>query len=476
MYCHRWAIDFSEVLPEYPQCGASGTGAEASDWTITDRKDNAMKAKLSQHYLRTLNPVEAERARIIIRNLIASRDEGKVIGRAHGKYRGEPLTIQYGTIKLGDSGQFVRMLASSATVGDTVCEAVRTGFFGGRGSQGQHEQGQDQSGQDYGGESQSQSQGAESQGQDQGQQGQGQGQGQGQSESGEGEQSESGEGDGDGSESESESQSESQSQSQSQENRAATLKAELRRLRKWVSRDTADEDDIVSYRPFAEGKKMLDAGIPVEACLHAFALTWEDAARKEANVPSYDPKRFKNGRRRKAGQSAVVNYCLALAEARVPIQLVGPAGSGKGTIAQQICDEMGLPLRRVSLTGGASLGFLLGFPTPNGYIESGFVKSFDKRGSGGGFLFDEMDAADPNMLLVVNEALANGFLDHPFTGEVIEKHPDFIPISAMNTWGTGGDADYTARERLDAATIDRWRMGRVFVDYDPKVEDAILPD
>ena len=85
-----------------------------------------MKAKLSQHYLRTLNPGEAERARGIIRNLIATRDSGKVIGRAHGKYKGEPLTIQYGTIKLGDTGQFVRMLASSATVGSIASSASRS--------------------------------------------------------------------------------------------------------------------------------------------------------------------------------------------------------------------------------------------------------------------------------------------------------------------------------------------------------------
>jgi hypothetical protein len=445
----------------------------------------SVKAKLSKHYLAALNSQQQERARSVIRGLSAKRTGDKVVREAHG----DGISVRRGMIATGQG--YVRVLADSAPVGDVVCEAVKRNMLGqkqgrdddrmedqqGQGQDGQDGQKGQQQGQQDGQGQQQQGQGQDQSGQDQ-QDGQ-DGDGQGQDDDGQG-QEQDGQQDGQQDQQDDQQQQDQQQQQQDRDNQQdedddpyKRLRVELQRLREWASRDDAAEDDIVSYRAFNEGRKMLDAGLPVEAALHAYALTWEDAARREAAVPSYDPSRFNNGRKRKQGQAPVVNYVLALAKQRVPVQLVGPAGSGKGTIVSQVADELALPIRRVSLTGGASLGFLLGFPTPSGYVESGFVKSYR---DGGVFLFDEMDAADPNMLLVVNEALANGILDHPFTGEVIHRSEDFVPFSAMNTWGTGGDADYTARERLDTATMDRWRMGRVFVDYDPKVEAAILPD
>jgi MoxR-like ATPase len=79
------------------------------------------------------------------------------------------------------------------------------------------------------------------------------------------------------------------------------------------------------------------------------------------------------------------------------------------------------------------------------------------------------------MLLVLNNALAGDELYNSSNGTTIKRHPDFIPVATANTWGTGGsNREYNAREKLDFATLDRWRMGRVFVDLDESVEDYIL--
>ena len=102
---------------------------------------------------------------------------------------------------------------------------------------------------------------------------------------------------------------------------------------------------------------------------------------------------------------------------------------------------------------------------------SQFVKIY---GGGGVFLFDEMDAADENLLLGVNAALANGFFANPATGELIEQHPDFIPVAGMNTLGLGSGRDYNARNRLDAATLDRWNAGRVQIALDPRIEESMF--
>ena len=120
---------------------------------------------------------------------------------------------------------------------------------------------------------------------------------------------------------------------------------------------------------------------------------------------------------------------------------------------------------------GATPSWFLGAQRLNGFGESRFLQIWR---DGGVFLMDEMDAADPNMLLVVNNALANDRLDNPVNGEDYVKHPDAILVAACNTLGTGADAQYTGRNQLDFSTLDRWRMGRVFVGYSESIEESVM--
>jgi MoxR-like ATPase len=109
------------------------------------------------------------------------------------------------------------------------------------------------------------------------------------------------------------------------------------------------------------------------------------------------------------------------------------------------------------------------------YRVSEFVKLFE---NGGVFLFDEMDAADPSVLLVINAALANGKVPVPNRPEkpIAERHADFVCIAAANTWGTGANREYVGRNPLDEATLDRFRIGTVPCDYVEAIERAICPD
>jgi MoxR-like ATPase len=96
----------------------------------------------------------------------------------------------------------------------------------------------------------------------------------------------------------------------------------------------------------------------------------------------------------------------------------------------------------------------------------------------GVFLLDEMDAADPNVLLVINSALANKRMavsSRPAKPYAI-RHKNFVCIAAANTVGTGADRLYSGRNKLDAATLDRFAIGKVFMDYDPALETALCPD
>lgn len=145
------------------------------------------------------------------------------------------------------------------------------------------------------------------------------------------------------------------------------------------------------------------------------------------------------------------------------ILLVGPAGCGKSTSAKQLSEILGLQFGATCLTAGASETWLFGRQTPNGFVEGAFSKLYRE---GGVFLADEIDAADPNLLLSINTALANGILFNPISGKSFERHKDFIFLGAANTFGLGADDKYTGRMRLDAATLDRFII--IDVDYDSK--------
>lgn len=172
---------------------------------------------------------------------------------------------------------------------------------------------------------------------------------------------------------------------------------------------------------------------------------------------------------------------LQLASARMNILLVGPAGSGKTHVCAQLAEALGLPFGFVSCSAGMSEGQLTGRLVPTGkagrfeYLRSEFVRSYEE---GGVFLFDEVDAADSNTLLVINSALANGHtaVSNRPENPVAKKHADFVCVAAANTFGTGADRQYVGRNQLDESTLDRFRIGQVELDYSPEVEEQLCPD
>lgn len=177
--------------------------------------------------------------------------------------------------------------------------------------------------------------------------------------------------------------------------------------------------------------------------------------------------------RRKLSKPANSNLGWMLINAKLNLNtlLVGPAGCGKTVAAGQLSEALGRPFGHACMTAGASETWLFGRQTPTGFVEGGFSKLYR---NGGVFLADEMDAADANLLLAINTALANGEMYNPISGEIIKRHADFSFVGGANTVGRGGDAIYTGRSRLDAATLDRFVI--IMVDYDPAIEEQVCPD
>jgi cobaltochelatase CobS len=176
------------------------------------------------------------------------------------------------------------------------------------------------------------------------------------------------------------------------------------------------------------------------------------------------------------------NVCFAevieLVAAGEHLFLPGPAGCGKTHLAEQVARALGLTFSTISCSAGMSEAQLLGRMVPRGaggafeFVTTPFLEAYEK---GGLFLFDEIDAADPNVLLVINSALANGHLSVPSRPEapVATRHPDFRCMAAANTFGRGADRQYVGRSQLDESTLDRFRLGTVPMDYDRDLELAL---
>jgi MoxR-like ATPase len=206
----------------------------------------------------------------------------------------------------------------------------------------------------------------------------------------------------------------------------------------------------------------------------------------------------------------VFSDVLQLATNRRNIFLYGPTGCGKNHLCEQLAEALDLRFGFVSCTSGMSEGQVSArlLPTvPNipeimeayqdltkqkvpatvaatiacsksqGFspILSEFADFYE---NGGVFLLDEIDGADPNVLLVINAALAGKRMalpnrpDKPYA----DRHPDFICVAAANTLGTGADRTYSGRNQLDAAFLDRFQIGKVLMDYDERIDATLCPD
>jgi len=156
---------------------------------------------------------------------------------------------------------------------------------------------------------------------------------------------------------------------------------------------------------------------------------------------------------------------IKMLDAGINVMMVGSAGSGKTTIAEQAAKALNLPFY---FNGALSSEYKLsGFVDAQGRIVStAFRKAYE---SGGVYLFDEIDASMPDALLAFNAALANGHADFP--DGTITRHADFRCMAAANTFGRGADRIYVGRNQLDGASLDRFAV--INIDYDEQLERTL---
>lgn len=151
--------------------------------------------------------------------------------------------------------------------------------------------------------------------------------------------------------------------------------------------------------------------------------------------------------------------------------LVGPAGTGKTYMVNEIATRMKLSFYKYSCSRDSSVHDLLGYkqPTSETYLETVFLKAYE---GGGIFLVDEYDAMSGDMSLFFNGVTdGSKFISVPHRDSkpIAMKHSEFYIVMCGNTWGKGSH-QYSGRDFQDQALLDRFRLSKHYVGYHEQLE------
>jgi cobaltochelatase CobS len=156
--------------------------------------------------------------------------------------------------------------------------------------------------------------------------------------------------------------------------------------------------------------------------------------------------------------------------------LPGPPGTGKSHAADQVASVLDWRFASISLGPTTTESRLWGGMDAHGkFFEPPFIKlarhAMDNPESGSVYCLDELDNGNAGIIATLNSAMANGWFTAP-NGDVITMGKNFVIVGAANTFGTGPTAEFAGRNKLDAATLDRFAY--LPWDTDLAVEKALV--
>lgn len=177
-------------------------------------------------------------------------------------------------------------------------------------------------------------------------------------------------------------------------------------------------------------------------------------------------------------QEELCRQVLISLKAGEKILLVGPTGTGKSTLIEQLASRLNWPMIRVAASGGLAESDLLGEWTvckSETVFNYGFLPRAMKTGAI--CLIDEIDGIEPSVAFSIHQLmedqgklvlLQNG-------GELIEPHRNFRLVTTANTLGHGDETGmYTGTRVLNEAFLDRF-AAIIRVSYmPPEIEAEII--
>jgi len=165
------------------------------------------------------------------------------------------------------------------------------------------------------------------------------------------------------------------------------------------------------------------------------------------------------------GAHHALNELVENCKLRLHTYLLGGAGGGKTTMAEQAAELLGLDFysNGALLMKYEAIGHL---DASSVFQSTEFRRAFE---NGGLYLFDEIDASSAEAVVAINGALANG--SYAFPDRRVKRHADFVCVAAANTNGKGATREYVGRCPLDGASLDRFVQ--LEIDYDSTIEQKM---
>ena len=227
-------------------------------------------------------------------------------------------------------------------------------------------------------------------------------------------------------------------------------------------------DNIASTAAGAQGKMLTLSDIATQLAGRVDALEQATAKKIEFVVRKDDQPEKRIIGTYHAKFQYLVDLVTKLDHEDRNVWMAGPAGSGKTTAAMALADILDLPYDfHPAIDMPHSL---VGYMDAKGeYVSTAYRRRYEH---GGVVLLDEVDASNPNALMVLNASLSGPKMSFP--DKLVDRHPDCIVLCAANTWGHGGTANYIGRFAQDDAFLDRF----VYIDwqYDEAFERSLSLD
>ncbi len=231
-------------------------------------------------------------------------------------------------------------------------------------------------------------------------------------------------------------------------------------------------DDLLRY--LRDNRvRMTDTGLRKEVTL--FGLTLMADVVPDKMVPPYEENYVL--------RSEIGKLITASLQHGENCLLVGPTGSGKSTLVEQIATRLNWPVVRVAASGGLCEADLLGeWIVQDG--ETKFNYGFLPRAmrQGAICLVDEVDGLEPSVAFALHQVLEDGgklvLLQNG--AEIIAPHPGFRLVCTANTLGHGDDTGlYTGTRVLNAAFLDRFNsivtVGYVEQETEVEILSRLVP-
>ena len=154
--------------------------------------------------------------------------------------------------------------------------------------------------------------------------------------------------------------------------------------------------------------------------------------------------------------------------------LVGPAGTGKTTLAEMIAEAIGVDTKTINCNEWTAPTEIIGGQTIEGYKQGKFIEAWK---DGHLLILDEMPKLNPNTAGLLNDGLAKAAKDWAEVedqgGTKHVKHKNFAVIATGNVTGKGFvSQQYGGNNRQDASLLDRFSTSIYFIDFNRPLEKA----